>query len=173
LRSVTANIVVSALLLVSLRATAWALEGQNTRAAKAPRRVVKAYCDEIGAHVVYDSGPALVRRARHDQRCADLRVDEDRRDVGWLMESEATAESDGKVIERWTRRDLFVNGIQVKYDDAALYDWRFHNRERRVVFEAGPLHGGGNMFLYDIAKRQVVDRCLKRQSGVTCPAWAQ
>jgi hypothetical protein len=169
----SANIFVSALFLVSLRAPGWGLEGQNTRTAKAPRRVVNAYCDEIGAHVVYDSGPRLIMRARHDQRCADLRVSEDRREVGWVMKSEATAETDGKIDQRWTQSDLFVNGIQVKYDDVALYDWRFHNGGRQVVLEAGPLYGGGNMFLYDIDKRQIIDQCIKRQQGVTCPAWAQ
>ena len=89
------------------------------------------------------------------------------------MESEARAESEGKIVQRWTQSDLFVNGIQIKYDEAALYDWRFHNGGRQVVFEAGPLDGGGNMFLYDIDKRHVIDRCIKRQQGVTCPAWAQ
>jgi hypothetical protein len=169
----SANIFVSALFLVSLRATGSGLEAQNTRTAKAPRRVVNAYCDEIGAHVVYDSGPRLIMRARHDQRCADLRVSDDQREVGWLMKSEATARSEGTIVQRWTRSDLFVNGIQVKYDDVALYDWRFYNGGRQVAFEAGPLHGGGNMFLYDVAKEQIIDQCIKRQQGVTCPAWAQ
>jgi hypothetical protein len=168
-----ANIFASALFLVSLCATAWGLEGQNTRTSKASRRVVNAYCDEIGAHVVYDSGPSLNMRAKPDQRCADLRVSEDQRQAGWVMESEATAESDGKIDQRWTQSDLFVNGIQVKCDDVALYDWRFHNGGRQVVLEAGPLHGGGNMFLYDIDKRRIIDQCIKRQQGVTCPAWAR
>jgi hypothetical protein len=169
----SAAVLVCALLFVSLRAAGWEIENQNTRVAKPPRRVVNAYCDNVGAHIVYDSGPEFVRRVRSDERCADVRVSDDRRDVGWLMESEARAESDGTIVQRWTRRDLFVNGVQVKYDEAALYEWRFHNRGRQVVFEAGPLHGGGNMFLYDIDKGRIIDRCLKRQEGVTCPPWAQ
>src|SRR5437868_2091187 len=88
----SANVLVCALLFVSLRATGWEIEGQNTRVAKPPRRVVNAYCDNVGAHIVYDSGREIVRRARPDERCADMRVSDDRRDVGWLMESEARAE---------------------------------------------------------------------------------
>jgi hypothetical protein len=60
----SADIFLSALFLVSLHPTAWELEGQNTRAAKAPRRVVNAYCDDIGAHVVYDS-VGLIRFRGH------------------------------------------------------------------------------------------------------------
>jgi hypothetical protein len=90
------------------------------------------------------------------------------------MTSEARAEDDhGNVIQRWPRDRLFVNGVEVKYADAALYGWRFLNGGRQVVFEAGPLHGGGNMFLYDIDRKQIIDQCIKRQQGVICPEWAR
>ena len=60
------------------------------------------------------------------------------------MDSPATAEDGkGNVLQRWTASKLFVSGIQIMYDGAALYDWRFHNGGRQIVFEAGPLHGGG------------------------------
>src|SRR5882724_1942326 len=100
------NSFVAGLVLASLCATGSEATGQSTRAAKAPRRVVDAYCDSVGAHVVYDGGQRVVKTARHDERCSDLRISDDKLAVGWLMTSEVTAKSDGKVVQRWTRSDL-------------------------------------------------------------------
>ena len=72
-----------------------------------------------------------------------------------------------------TRVDLFVNRIQVKYEETALHEWRFHNGGRQVVIVAGPLTGDGNMFLYDIDRKQIIDECIKRRQGVTCADWAK
>jgi hypothetical protein len=142
-----ANFLVTALTLVSFGRTEWGVEGQKTRAPNIAKRVVNAYCDSIGAHVVYDGGQRIVQKAKRGERCSDVKISDDQRAVGWLMESEAKAEGDhGKILQRWTQSDLFVNGIQVRYDETALYGWRFHNGGRQVVFEAGPLHGGGDTF---------------------------
>src|SRR6266852_3877661 len=133
----SAKCFIAGVMLVSLHVTGFELTGQSTRAASAPRHVEDAYCDSVGAHVVYDDGRRFVKKARHNERCSDLRISDDKRAVGWLMTSEARAERDGKVVQRWTQSDLFVNGSQVKYDGDALYEWRFHSGGRQVVLEAG------------------------------------
>jgi hypothetical protein len=169
----SADFFAAGLMLVSLRATAWELERQNS-VANVPHRIVRAFCDNLGAHIVYDKGPALVQNAKRGERCTDLKVSDDRRSAGWLMDAQATVEDgDGHVIQRWRQPGLFVNGIQVKDDNATIYEWRFHNRGRQVVFLAGPLTGEANVFLYDVERRQVIDQCLKRQRGTICPEWAK
>jgi len=146
---------------------------QTGSAAQGERRVASASCDAVGAHVTYDSGPEYVHKAGAKETCADIRVSDDRRAVAWVMTSEATAEDDrGNVLQRWQRSRLFVNGVEVAHDNPALYEWRFHDGGRQVVFEAGALHGGGNVFLYDVEKKQIIEECLKRQAGTACAAWA-
>lgn len=44
---------------------------------------------------------------------------------------------------------------------------------RQIVFEAGPHYGGGNMFLYDIAKERIVEMCIQRAEGAVCPDWGK
>jgi hypothetical protein len=137
-------------------------------------RIAKAYCDDSGAHVVYDNGKEFFQRIRNGETCSQLTISDDNRSVGWAMTHEATAEDDkGKVIQRWIHGDLFVNGVQIEYDEACLYDWRFYDGGRQLIFEAGPLHGGGNMFLYDVEKKKIIDQYNKRDPGVTTrPIWA-
>lgn len=162
------------LTVISLGWTEPAPERQNAGAMKVQERVVSAFCDQIGAHVVYDSDRRLVQAAQAGETCSDMRVSEDKGTVGWLMTSEATAEDGrGNVNQRWQHKRLFVNGIEIKHSDSALYQWKFHDGGRQVVFEAGPLYGGGNMFLYDIAQKQVIDQCFTRRPGTVCPDWAK
>ena len=119
------------------------------------------------------NGQRSVKRVRRGEKCADIRISDDGLAVAWVMGSEAVTKTNGRMIQTWTKSDLFVNGIRVQYEELALYDWRFYNDSRQLIFEAGPLRGGGNMFLYDIRKKHVIDRCTKRRKGVICPSWAQ
>ena len=79
------------------------------------------------------------------------------------------------MVQRFWASRLFVNGIEIKEarEETALYGWRFRPGYRQVIFEVGPLHGGGNLLLYDIEQKRVVDQCLKRDPAViACGEWA-
>jgi hypothetical protein len=135
--------------------------------------IVRAFCDRTGAHVVYASGRTLLRRAGRGETCTDMRIGDQMKNAAWVFKAEATVSDDTRVLQRWTRERLFVDGVEVRYEDAGLYEWWFLEGGRRIVFEAGPLHGGGNMFLYDVQEQRVVERCMQRSVGVICPAWAR
>ncbi len=136
--------------------------------------IVRAYCDDSGAHVVYENNKEFSQKVENGETCSQLAISDDNHSVGWVVAYEATAEDgEGKVIQRWTHENLFVNGVQIDYPAACLYNWRFYDGGRQVVFEAGPLYGGGNMYLYDVETKKIIDQCIKRDPAVkTCPIWA-
>ena len=152
------------------------LNGQGQPAVNDQRRVVKAYCDALGAHVVYSAGPQLTRKNKRGEQCTNLRVSEDRRSVGWQIDSEVQVTDDtGLVMQRFRGSRLFINGVEIREatTEGVLYEWRFRPGYRQVIFEVGPLHGGGNLFLYDIEQKRVFDQCLTRDPDVTtCGEWA-
>jgi hypothetical protein len=45
-------------------------------------------------------------------------------------------------------------------------------RNRTVGYEIGPLHGGGDKYLYDLEQNKVVAVCHSR-SGAECPPWGK
>jgi hypothetical protein len=159
-------VIVIAVLLTS------ALPANTANATGADRTTIaRAFCDAAGAHVVYEDGHTVLRRARRGERCTDMRVSEDRRAAAWVMESEAASREGEPVSQRSTHQALFVNRDEIQYEGDGLYAWWFRDN-RSIVLEAGPLHGGGNLYLYDIARKRIIDTCLRRVEGTVCPAWA-
>lgn len=152
--------------------TAVTFAGQRSTLGRAGAAVARAYCDRAAAHVIYDDGHSLIRAAKRGETCSDMRVSDDRRVAAWVMSSEARATAGGRVVQRWTRERLFANGVEIQYE-GALYNWRFRDGGRQLVFEAGPLHGGGNLFLYDVEKQRIIDTCIQRADGIVCPEWAK
>jgi len=147
---------------------------ENLKNLRSQQRIVKAYCDAAGAHVLYGRGKKVIHMmTKKGKTCEDMRISDDDQSAGWLVTSEVDMKDDkGKIIQSWQGSHLFVNGNEIDFHEAALYGWGFYNGGRQVVFEAGPLHGGGNKFLYDLSKNKVIDECDSR-SGATCPDWAQ
>jgi hypothetical protein len=150
----------------------------NTDAAAGQRTVTEAECDASGVRITYRDGSTstVALDAAVGQKCSALRISGDRMHVGWLRQWEEAERRDGRIVDRHSANELFVDGkVVAEYSQhLSVYlapGWRFSSDGTKVVFCAGPSHGGCTFYLVDIATKKRVKLCDQRLAPEGCLDW--
>jgi hypothetical protein len=144
-----------------------AISSARTGQAHDPR-VRSARCDSSRVRVVYSDGRTSNWRvdAKQGESCIDVRISPDRRRVGWIkIATEVVTDETAGTRTAYTRNSLVIDGRELTRNGEPIWGvylspgWRFSSDGTRVLFCAGPRHGGCVFTLYDLATKTVLTQC--------------
>jgi hypothetical protein len=143
---------------------------------KPKRRIIdRVYVSADGnIHIVSRQGREIMATKTGD--CADAKIADDGRTVGWLVTSRLDPEHPDlghpdHLIEVAEKLVIYRNGrlIRTIIPGGFIREWRFRNKGRQVVIYTGGLRFAGVYFLYDIATGREFGFC--NHTGEKCPGW--
>ncbi len=139
------------------------------------RAIDRVYVSADGnIHIVSRQGREIMATKTGD--CADAKIADDGRTIGWLVNSRLDPEHPDighpeHLIAVAEKLVIYRNGrlIRTIIPGGFIYEWRFRNKGRQAVIYTGGLHFAGVYFLYDIATGRKIGFC--NHTGQKCPEW--
>ena len=150
------------------------LIGTSRASAQNAPSIQKAYLDSANNVVIVYSDAGLAKPAKEKGQagCESLKVAEDRKTVGWVVDFENDGTSYPIALSLIIYRDKHILQQFGGTDVDVIEDWQFRGGGTQVAFVTNALHGGGRAHyeLRDIGKGTLVAKWDGR-AGPKSPAW--